>query len=143
MIDSSPNKAAPTGADGLMRSRAGGDAGFEVCISLYKSLSNITDMRLVQLDDARVVRLTEMVRQLRVGADILEEQIAHSDTRFLTNAERAIAPTIKWVSKIEEELHRRTMPHTNATVRGDRGLGDMIGYRFPSVLYSLQTYYSN
>ena len=83
-----------------------------------------------------------MVRQLRVGADILEEQITHSDARFLTNAERAIAPTIKWVSKIEQELHRRTMPHTNATVRGDRGLGNMIGYRYPSVFYWSQTLFT-
>ncbi|RDX44376.1 hypothetical protein OH76DRAFT_1487106 [Lentinus brumalis] len=110
-IDSSPNKPPPTGADGLMRSRAGGDAGFE-------------------LDDADIVRLTEMVRKLRAGADILEQQIGQADRRFLANAERAIKPTISWVTNIEQELTRRTMTTTNATVRGKPALRDIIGYKF-------------
>ncbi len=75
--------------------------------------------------------MLEMARKLRLGADILEEQAERAEPRFLANAKRAVKPAVDWVTNIEQELKRRTMSTTNANVRGQPALRDIIGYKFP------------
>ncbi|KAH9839987.1 uncharacterized protein C8Q71DRAFT_905358 [Rhodofomes roseus] len=71
-IDWSPNKAPPTGRDGLLRTRAGGSGGFAL-----------------DHDDEDAGDVHEQVRLLRRAADILEEQQDLAEPRFIKNAMRA------------------------------------------------------
>ncbi|PIL26546.1 hypothetical protein GSI_12304 [Ganoderma sinense ZZ0214-1] len=104
-IQSSPQKAPPTGKDGLMRSQTGGDIGFEP-------------------ENARDLEKAELVRRLRKAADILEEQ---EDPRFIQNAKAVTKRVSDWVGEIELHENRRTMPTTNR-----RSASSTIGYKYAS-----------
>ncbi|KAH9836527.1 uncharacterized protein C8Q71DRAFT_46536, partial [Rhodofomes roseus] len=110
-IDSSPNKAPPTGRDGLLRTRAGGSGGFA-------------------LDDEDAGDVHEQVRLLRRAADILEEQQDLAEPRFIKNAMRATHGAVKWAQDIEKHERRRTMPITNTTERGQALPSNVIGYKY-------------
>ncbi|KAH9831839.1 uncharacterized protein C8Q71DRAFT_780708 [Rhodofomes roseus] len=110
-IDSSPNKAPPTGRDGLLRTRAGGSGGFA-------------------LDDEDAGDVREQARLLRRAADILEEQHELAEPRFIKNAMRATRSAAKWAQDIDKHEHRRTMPITNAVERGQALPSNVIGYKY-------------
>ena len=99
-----------------MRSRAGGDAGFD-------------------LEDASLVDLKEAVRRLRLAADVLEEYQDEPTSRFVENAKWVMRPALKWDADVEHHQRRRTMPITNAsghTHEVSRSI-NVIGYRHPYV----------
>ncbi|KAI0676271.1 hypothetical protein C8Q78DRAFT_1073099 [Trametes maxima] len=77
-ISSSPGKAPATGRDGLLRTRAGGGAGFE-------------------LEDEEDVETGEVVRLLQYAATLFVEQ---DDPLFVPNAKRAARAAIRWIVKI-------------------------------------------
>ncbi|KAI1783374.1 hypothetical protein LXA43DRAFT_1102607 [Ganoderma leucocontextum] len=105
-IQSSPQKPPPTGRDGLMRSRAGGNAGFEP-------------------ENASELETTELIRRLRKAADIIEAQ---QDRRFIENAKHVSKRVSDWVADIERHESRRTMPTTNTA-----SSTSTIGYKYTSM----------
>ncbi|KAI9056968.1 hypothetical protein FKP32DRAFT_1584478 [Trametes sanguinea] len=85
-IMSSPDKAPPTGADGLPRTRAGNGAGFE-------------------LDDEDDVNITEIERLLTKSAQIFAEQLRNPEPRFIRNAiKNAMRGTIRWVCRLDHTV---------------------------------------
>ncbi|KAI9059933.1 hypothetical protein FKP32DRAFT_1760738 [Trametes sanguinea] len=85
-IMSSPDKAPPTGADGLPRTRAGNGAGFD-------------------LDDEDDVNITEIKRLLTKSAQIFAEQLRNPEPRFVRNAiKNAMRGTIRWVCRLDHTV---------------------------------------
>ncbi|TCD59764.1 hypothetical protein EIP91_011523, partial [Steccherinum ochraceum] len=80
-IESSPDKAPATGADGLMRTRAGGGAGFE-------------------LDDAESFDTAEIIDLLEFGVRTLRVQSQARDPRFTNNAVRSARGFIGWAQDV-------------------------------------------
>ncbi|KAI0324630.1 hypothetical protein GY45DRAFT_1262496, partial [Cubamyces sp. BRFM 1775] len=77
-ISSSPDKAPPTGSDGLMWTRAGGGGGFD-------------------LDDEEELEVEEAVRLLEYAKKTLDEQRDSPEVRFLENAKQCMRTTVRWV----------------------------------------------
>ncbi|KAI0682131.1 hypothetical protein BC835DRAFT_1424816 [Cytidiella melzeri] len=104
-INSLPAKPPPTGRDSLMRTRAGGGAGFE-------------------LDDEDEREIDELINKLERAVVILKEQRPHysQDPRFLRNAMKVFRPGLKLVDKVTHHEARRTMPVTNGSASSRRSL---------------------
>ncbi|KAI0824106.1 hypothetical protein BC628DRAFT_1379831 [Trametes gibbosa] len=85
LITSSPDKAPPTGRDGMLRSGSGGGAGFD-------------------LDDEEDVELDSLERCLTKGAIILREQANNLDGRFFQKAAEQVCGTIHWVCKLDNRV---------------------------------------
>ncbi|RDX41098.1 hypothetical protein OH76DRAFT_1475946 [Lentinus brumalis] len=109
-IMSSPDKAPPTGRDGLMRTRAGGGGGFE-------------------LDNAEELETDEAIRLLTRHIELIQDARNNPDDRFLKRAKRAMSGTSKFVRNVESYANRRTMPKTNARGKEGQAATDVIGYR--------------
>ncbi|KAJ3473316.1 hypothetical protein NLI96_g13052 [Meripilus lineatus] len=109
-ITSSPSKPAPTGHDGLMRTRAGGGAGFE-------------------LDDQKTADYQETLRLLRLAGDIYESQLLNPDPRFVNTAQRKFSNILKWAKDVEKHQQRRSLPITNAKSTREPLPSNVIGYR--------------
>ncbi|EIW59064.1 uncharacterized protein TRAVEDRAFT_19598 [Trametes versicolor FP-101664 SS1] len=82
-ICSSPDKAPPTGRDGLPRSRSGGDCDFEP-------------------EDEDEQDLERTARRLLTAVKILNSQVDNPDPRFFRNAVRCMQGAIKWVSAFDK-----------------------------------------
>ncbi|TCD62121.1 hypothetical protein EIP91_007458 [Steccherinum ochraceum] len=103
-ILSSPSK--PSRSDGLMRTRAGGGAGFEV--------------------DDFDSSMKDLANRLRRAANIIDDQRERNDDpRFLLNARQAMKRATKWTTNVENHIHRRTIPKTNTP-----DSTDVIGYKY-------------
>ncbi|KAI0748959.1 hypothetical protein BC629DRAFT_1445018 [Irpex lacteus] len=117
-ISLSPNKSPLTGHNGLMCSRAGGDAGFD-------------------LDDNEAQQQQLAVEKIRFLADRLHQQLESPDTHFMKNALHRIQPALQLADEIKDTKNRRTMPVTNGTGSASSKhchnvlTTSMIGYRFP------------
>ncbi|KAI9064572.1 hypothetical protein FKP32DRAFT_1569691 [Trametes sanguinea] len=86
VLSSSPDKAPPTGADGLLRTRAGGGAGFD-------------------LDDEEDVSTAEHEVLLSRAVEILQEQLKNPDPTFIRNAiKKAMRGTIRWVCTLDHRV---------------------------------------
>ncbi|EIW58936.1 uncharacterized protein TRAVEDRAFT_48076 [Trametes versicolor FP-101664 SS1] len=90
-ITSSPDKAPPTGRDGMLRSQSGGGAGFD-------------------LDDEEDIELDVLEDSLTKGVTILHEQANNLDNRFFRRAMEEVRGTIRWVCKLD----KRDMPDMEA-----------------------------
>ncbi|KAJ8469947.1 hypothetical protein ONZ51_g8667 [Trametes cubensis] len=109
-ISSSPGKAAPTGRDGLMRTRAGDGAGFE-------------------LDDDEDQEVDAFIESFQQAYIILKEQKDKAGPSFIATAMRRMRAVPKWVREIQHSEHRRTMPMTNGRHRHtDPDPSTTIGY---------------
>ncbi|KAI0634251.1 hypothetical protein C8Q77DRAFT_739952 [Trametes polyzona] len=95
-ISSSPDKAPPTGRDGLPCARAGGGSGFD-------------------LDDEDEVQWDETTHQLSAAVEILGHQVANLDARFVRNALQCMQGTIKWVCARDE----RPIPDMDTVSKDD------------------------
>ncbi|KAH9888107.1 hypothetical protein C8Q73DRAFT_767746 [Cubamyces lactineus] len=80
-ISSSPDKAPPTGSDGLMRTRAGGGGGFD-------------------LDDEEEVTVEEVICLLEYAKKTLNEQRDNPEVCFLENAKQRMRTTVRWVQDV-------------------------------------------
>lgn len=130
-INSSPANAPPTGRDGLMRSRAGGGAGFEVSITHSASAMKFTRPR--QLDNERETDVDKFIDHVRFTLKVLEEQRTHytTDPRFLDRAMHVFRPVTKWAEDVRHHETRRSMPVTNGDAKSRRTLPvNLIGYKY-------------
>ncbi|KAJ3473467.1 hypothetical protein NLI96_g12988 [Meripilus lineatus] len=115
-IASSPSKPPPTGHDGLMRTRAGGGAGFE-------------------LDDRETADHQETLRLLRLAGDIYESQLLNPDPRFVNTARRKLNSVLKWTKDVEKHQQRRSLPITNTKSAREPLPSNIIGYRHDLFLH--------
>ena len=113
------------GRDGLLRTRAGGGAGFEVRFYAIEAAARLTTTILsIQLDDELEETVRDFVRLLRLGADTLEAQVASADRRFLENA---LSAGRAYARAAQHHENCRTVPVTNAA-----GSSNTIRFRYTS-----------
>ncbi|KAI0799759.1 hypothetical protein BC629DRAFT_1611780 [Irpex lacteus] len=113
-ISSSPAKPPPTGRDGLMRTRAGGGAGFE-------------------LEDETERECDTFIEKLERAVEIFKEQRQYynQDPRFMRNGMKAFRKGIQLVDEVNYHETRLTIPVTNGSGSSRQRLPtSLIGYKY-------------
>ncbi|KAH9893350.1 hypothetical protein C8Q73DRAFT_615841, partial [Cubamyces lactineus] len=95
-ISSSPDKAPPTGRDGLLRTRAGGGTGFE-------------------LDDEEELEIEDLERCLRDAIKIIQQQAENPEERFMHTAVKQFRGTIAWVCGLDSREMPSDLERLSAT----------------------------